>query len=195
MVTLSQQFEAQLEDLEKKGRGIYFFHDGSTELPVRDISEQGKKEPYIEYGWERGLNGESVIAAENHCYDCYQPAIRKLAESSEQYLFLLSNPTHLDMERCIVGYIRKNGCNVHDGERVSVFGETRLYSFKDAIPVSEYGKRTIAPLGGYGEVFDREETEDILNHFASCEEVTEEVLQKVLEMEDYEGANRSQTGC
>lgn len=196
MVSPPKQFEPKLNQLEKKGRGIFFYHDRNSELPVRDISDKGKKEPYIEYGWERNLNNGSIIGAENHCYPCYQQALRKLAESDEQYLFLLTNPQHLDMQRCIVGYIRKEGCNIHSEDRVSVYGETRLYLFEDSIPASEYGKRTTAPLGKYGEVFDGDETQEILDHFASREEITEEVLQRVLEMEkNLEEADESESNC
>lgn len=197
MVSPPQQFEAKLDGLETKGRGIYFYHDSNSELPVRNISGEGKKEPYIEYGWERDLNGGSIIGAENHCYPCYQKALQQLAASAEQYLFLLTNPQHLDMERCIVGYIRKEGCNIRDDDRVSVYGETRLYPFEDALPASEYGKRTTAPLGKYGEVFDGDETQRILDHFASCEDVTEAVLHQTLEMENKyrDDPDCSTSGC
>ena len=196
MVSPPPSIEAQLTNLEEKGRGIYFYHDNSVDLPVRDITDKGKMEPHIEYGSKNGLNDEYVVGAENYCYSCYQKAVKKLIESNEKYLFLLTTPQNRNMERQIVGYIRKDDYEVPEEDRVAVVGKTMFYSFDNSIPASEMGKRTKAPLGAYGETFDEDETEEIISHFDSCDDVTEACLQKVRQLQEGEGDDsRNSSGC
>ena len=192
MVPPPATLKPELTDLEEKDRGIFFYHDQSVDLPVRDITGKGKMEPHLEYGSENGRNDEHVVGAENYCYCCYQKAVRELVESDEKYLFLLTTPETRDMERQIVGYIRKDDFVLPKDDRVAVVGKTMLYSFDDSIPASEMGKRTKAPLGKYGEIFDKEETAEILGHFDSCDDVTEVCLRKVQQLQQVE-ENQSQS--
>lgn len=100
------------------------------------------------------------------------------------------------MERQIVGYIRKDDFALPEDDHVVVVGKTMLYSFDDSIPASEMGKRTKAPLGKYGETFDKGVTAEILDHFASCDDVTEACLQKVQQLQqDEENQSHSSSGC
>lgn len=87
MVSPPATLKARLTDLEEKGRGIFFYHDQTTDLPVRDITGQGKMEPHIEYGLKNERNDEHVVGAENYCYCCYQKAVRELIESDENTCF------------------------------------------------------------------------------------------------------------
>lgn len=196
MVEPPDTFNPQLSDLEEKGRGIFFFHDQTTDLPVRDITGRGKMEPYIEYGSKNGGNEAYVVGAENYCYPCYQAAVQQLVGSAEKYLFLLTTPANRDLERQIVGYIRKDDIAYPEEDQVAVVGKTMLYSFDDAVPASELGKRTKAPLGKYGECFSKEETAEILNHFEGCDDVTEACLEKVHQLQtDQETVSQSNSGC
>lgn len=196
MVSPPSPVEAQLTDLKEKGRGIYFYHDSSADLPVRDITGKEKLEPHIEYGAKNNLNDGYIVGAENYCYSCYQTAVRKLIESDEKYLFLLTTPQNRDMKRQIVGYIRKEDYEVPEDGRVAVVGKTMLYSFDDSIPASEMGKRTKAPLGAYGEPFDEDETDEIIAHFDRCDDVTEACLQKVQQLQAGDGdGSRNNSSC
>lgn len=184
-------------DLVSRGRSIYFFHDSETRLPVRDVTNRQKKEPHIEYGFERGLNDGYIIGAENFCYPCYQDAIKKMIENDEEYLFLTTNPKHPEIpynENLIVGYIRHQDHEMRGESHYAVIGETKLYSFDDAIPANEFGKRVKGPLGRWGETYTENQIEEILGHFEACTEVTESCLEKVLELEE-EDVFRSDSGC
>lgn len=179
-----------------QGRGIYFFHDSTARLPVRDVTNRTKKEPYIEYGYERGLNDECIIGAENHCYPCYPKAIKKIVENDEEYLFLTTNPKHSEIpynENLIVGYIRHQDHQPRGEDRYSVTGEVKLYSFDHAIPASEFGKRVKGPLGKWGETYTNNQTRKILNHFEEHPDVTNSCLEKVLELKEI--GLQSDDGC
>lgn len=187
----------EVTDTVGRGRSIYFFHDSKTRLPVRDVSNRQKKEPHIEYGFERGLNEECIIGAENFCYTCYQDAIKKIIENNEEYLFLTTNPKHPEIpynENLIVGYIRHQDHERRGDDHYAVIGETKLYSFDDAIPASEFGKRVKGPLGRWGETYTENQTEEILSYFEACTEVTESCLEKVMELKE-EDSSSSGSGC
>jgi len=185
-----------------RGRAIYFFHEPSTDLPVRAMNDtRHKDEPYIEYGYEEGCNDGRVVGAENFCSACYQSAIRKVSENDEEFLFLVTYPKSgiEPKENHIVGYIRNEKILHPDGERRSICGEMKLFTFEDALPASEFGKRASGPLGKWGETYDTDQTEEILSHFDGCEDVTEECLEKTLKLkrEDGEGENTTHDsqGC
>ncbi|MDX1747727.1 MAG: hypothetical protein R3324_17470, partial [Halobacteriales archaeon] len=107
-------------------RAIYFFHEPTSTLPVRNMTSRHKLEPHIEYGADRGLNDESVIGAENFCNECYQHAVQRLLRNDEEYLFLVTYPKHPDIEpkaNQIVGYIRnEQRCEIDDNHH-AVIGE------------------------------------------------------------------------
>lgn len=177
------------------GRGIYFFHDSCTTLPVRDITGRKKDEPHIEYGLKQGENDGRIVGAENYCSRCYPAVIEKLDENDEDYLFLITHPKHSDIgqkENMVVGYIQNEEILDRVEKPKSVVGETKLYKFADAIPIREFGKRPKGPLGKWGKTFDQEETEEILTHFAGCDDVTKQCLEKTLELKE-EGTSREES--
>lgn len=187
MTTAQDQSVTDDVESDPVGRGIYFFHDRTMKLPVRDISDREKNEPYIEYGLEQGLNEGLVIGAENYCNHCYPAAIEQLDKNGEEYLFLITNPKHPEIEpkeNQIVGYIRNEKILDRVEDPKAVTGKTKLFRFSDAIPISEFGKRPKGPLGKWGKTFDKEQTEEILSHFNNREEVTEECLEKTLELKE-----------
>ena len=119
-------------DLDETGRLHYFYHSPSSDLPIRDVlGEQGKgrkTEPHLER------------RAENYCCLCWQPNIVSFLKSNQKYLFLFTKCARKGSEheggRCIVGYICKEKC-VDRGSFWAVTGETKVYSFDNAFPLSE----------------------------------------------------------
>ena len=120
-----------LTDLDETGRLHYFYHCPSSDLPVRDVlGEQGKK-PKTEPHLER--------SAENYCRPCWQSNIVAFLESSAKYLFLFTRcmrkGSKHEGRRYIVGYIRKKRF-IDRGRFWAVAGETKIYSFDDAFPLT-----------------------------------------------------------
>lgn len=179
------------------GRNIYFYHNPSTKLPIRNTDK--KNEPYIEYGYEKGENGDGIIGAENYCDECYPDVINQIDKKNEKYLFLVTFPKHNDIEpreNQIVGYIRKKKVLDRVDEPKAIVGEMKLFEFDDAIQCNEYGKRSKGPLGRYGETFDKEQTSEIIAHFESCDDVTKQCLEKTLELKDGDQTeDTSSDGC
>lgn len=118
----------KFSELEEKGRLHFFYHSPSSKLPVRDIlNQQGKgykTEPYIEK------------SAENYCVECYPRNIRGFLKSSEKYLFLLTTCRNDEWKHkgkiYVVGYIKKERCEVRPKGFYAVTGSLNLYSFDDA---------------------------------------------------------------
>lgn len=184
------------------GRVMKFIHEGESELPVRDVKANHKQnpanEPYIEYGLERGMNQEKIIAAENYWAKCYQCAVKKVVELDEEYLFLASYPNHAGgkaSENLIVGYIQHDDHEWRAEDRVSVIGEMRLYPFEHGVPLSNLGydptKRSVGP---YGRNLNESETQIVLNHFSQVSDVTEECLERTLELES-DSESRGDNKC
>lgn len=176
--------------MKRNAKAVRFIHAGSTELPVRDINANYKDdpaiEPYIEYGWERNLNDNRIIGAENYCSCCYQPNVKQVVDKDMDYLFLVSYPLHdsgITDENLIVGYIRHEDHDWRTPDRVAVIGEIRLYSFEHGIPLSEYGFGPSKGPIGQGPRLYEDDTEEILNYFDQFDDVTEDCLEKTLEME------------
>lgn len=180
-------------------RAIYFFHDSTTTLPVRDMTTRDKLEPHIEFGHDRGLNDGVVIGAENFCNKCYQRAVQRLLRDDEEYLFLVTYPKHPDIEpkaNQIVGYIRNQEQRRIGEGHLAVVGEMKLYKFNDAVPASEFGKRPSGPLGKWGETYTEDQTEEIVTHFEGCSDVTDECLRKTLELKEPDvSISGSDCGC
>jgi len=187
---------------EPTGRVMKFIHEGESKLPVRDVKANHKKnpanEPYIEYGLERELNEEKIIGAENYWAKCYQSAIKKVVEFDEEYLFLASYPNQAGgnaSENLIVGYIRHDDHEWRAEDRVSVIGEMKLYPFEHGIPLSELGySPTKRSLGPYGRDLNASETQEVLDHFSQVLDVTEECLERTLELES-ESESGDNSGC
>jgi len=183
---------ADSESDEATGRVMKFIHEGESKLPVRDVKANNKNspanEPYIEYGLERGLNQEEIIGAENYWARCYQDAVRKVVEFDEEYLFLASYPNHADenaSENLIVGYIRHDEHEWRTENRVAVIGEIKLYPFEHGIPLSEFDyEPTKRSLGPYGRDLDESQTREILDHFSQLSDITDECLERTLELEN-----------
>lgn len=179
------------ESEEPTGRVIKFIHEGESELPVRDVKANYKgdpaNEPYIEYGLERGLNEEEIIGAENYWARCYQDAVEKVVEFDEEYLFLASYPHHPGgnaSENLIVGYIRYDDHEWRVEDRVAVIGEMKLYPFKNGIPLSEFDyEPTKWSLSPYGRDLNKSQTKEVLDHFSQFSDITEECLERTMELE------------
>jgi len=179
-----------IESTALTARTQFFHHCSGSTLPVRDIPCRGKTEPNIEYGAEQGLNNDDeIIAAENYHHSCVPQAIASFLTSDEQFLVLITNPDQMSGGKQIVGYIEKRDY-LDMGDRYAVTGPVKLYSFEDAIPVNELGvnPRSEAKLG-------EAEMETILNHFAGCDEVTEECLEETLRLKDRHSSSPSTVGC
>lgn len=181
------------------GRAIKFIQASSTELPVRDIPGRRKTEPYIEYGWERGLNEDYIVGAENFCSRCYPDAVQKLVNENREYLFLVTYPKHRGStvnENHIIGYIRNEDYEWREEDRVAVIGEIKLFSEEDGIPLSDFGyepsKRSLSP---WGYPFDEEDTAEIISRFEGSDDLTEECLEKVLEWEGKNRTSSTDRGC
>lgn len=173
----SQYF--QMSNLRQTGRLQFFFHSPLSEHPIRDLTnEQGhghKTEPHIE---ER---------AENFCSECYQSNnIVPFLKSDEKYLFLFTTCKNPSMDkfykhRYIVGYIvkekallRRKGSHTH----WAVQGETKLYSFSDAYPLTKMTNPDSAKHIRIRTLSSRE-TVDILQHFKGKRNVLKNCLQEL----------------
>lgn len=184
--------EVMLTGLEAKGRTQFFHHHPDYELPVRDFTYRRKTEPYIEYGYEQGRNDNRIIGAENFCNKCVPHAICSFLTAPEKFLFLVTNPQVEGYhEKQIVGYLRKEDFEDRGGW-FAVIGEVRLYRFQDAYPSSALDKiiqRSEITVGS-------EKTEEILDHFAACEDVTMECVELVVNEKEMDPVSQiSNSGC
>lgn len=183
------------------GRVMKFIHEGESELPVRDVKANYKgdsaSEPYIEYGRERGLNEEDIIGAENYCAKCYAEAVKNVVSDGDEYLFLASYPHHDGAnatENLIVGYVQNEEHEWRTEDRVAVIGKMELYSFEDGVPLSELGyEPTKRSLGPTGRDLDTSQTQKVLDHFRHLSPITEECLERTLELESDETSDS--TNC
>jgi|GEM_PF-3637862 len=179
-----------IESAALTARTQFFHHCSGSPLPVRDIPGRGKTEPNIEYGAEQGLNTDGeIIAAENYHHSCVPQAIASFLTSDEQFLVLITNADQLSGGKQIVGYIEKRDY-LDMGDRYAVTGPVKLYALADAIPVNEVGvsPRSEAKLG-------EAEMETILDHFAGCEEVTEQCLEETLRLKEKHSDTPSTVSC
>lgn len=180
------------EVTDPTGRVMKFIHEGDSALPVRDVKANYKQtsanEPYIEYGHDRGLNDGEIVGAENFWADCYQEAVKRVVEFDDEYLFLASYPNHPGgnaSENLIIGYIRHDKHEWRTEKRVAVIGEIKLHPFEHGIPLSEFNyKPTKRSLGPYGRDLDESQTQEVLDHFCQFSDVTQECLDRTLELED-----------
>lgn len=187
-------------DARPEGRVIRFIHAGTNELPLRDIPGQNKTEPYLEYGQENGLNENGrIVAAENYCAECYQKAVQKVVNQDEDFLFLATYPKQSGSEATenqIVGYIENEGSELIAENHIAVFGETKLVSVTDGLPMSELGySPSKGPLGGWGRTLNEDQTETVLNYIADQSDVTKDCLDMVLELKGTSEGTSSANGC
>lgn len=150
-------FVPTLDDLQDTGRLQFFYHSPCSILPVRDVlGEQGhgyKTEPYIERN------------AENFCSWCRQcEDIQPFLKSRAKYVFLFTTCRNRRLTKyravCVVGYIRKDRCQLRLHGGYAVIGETKLYSFEDALVLCRDGNpRHIKRMVG------RDKTCRLLDHF------------------------------
>lgn len=187
-------------DARPVGRVIRFIHAGTNELPLRDIPGQNKTEPYLEYGLEHGCNeNERIVAAENYCAKCYQNAVQKVVNQDEDFLFLATYPKQSGSEATenqIVGYIENDGSEPIAENHIAVFGEAKLVSVADGLPMSELGYTpSKGPLGGWGRTLNKDQTETVLNYIADQSDVTKDCLNMVLELKDTSEDTSSTIGC
>ncbi len=161
------------KNLKEAGRLQYFFHSPSSELPIRDVlNEQNqahKKEPHIEIG------------AENYWVACYQPNnIVPFIRSNEKYLFLMTTCRNKKLKpfygkKFIVGYIVKKSSGENTKNVYFVKGDTRLYSFKDALPISKLGYSKFTRM----KLVDEGDTQKILRHFNKRKNVLKKCIKEI----------------
>jgi hypothetical protein len=147
----------------KCGMVQYFYHSPASKLPIRDVLNQhgmgNKHEPHIEAG------------AENLLDRCYQRNIASFAASSMEYLFLLTRCSNSHLRnhydnQYIVGYIQKKETGKVD-DRVYVRGDTKLYSFDDAVSVTDVFESSFNRVKLMIKPYvDAQKTEQILNLFS-----------------------------
>lgn len=179
-VTSLESLDFDPSTLRETGRGQYFYHSPLSDYPIRDVTnKQGygyKMEPHIEKG------------AENYYDKCLQSKnIFPFAKGDERYLFLFTNCKMRGKhyrERLIIGYIikqrafwRPNRCD--EGFHVAVQGDTRLYSFDDALPLAVLGKSQIHGMCK----FNCDETRIILEHFKGKRNILAECVDEVNRLE------------
>lgn len=186
-------------DARPEGRVIRFIHAGLDDLPLRDIPGQGKTEPYLEYGYEEGKNDDNrIVAAENYCAECYQKAVQKVVNRNEDYLFLATYPKQNGseaIENQIIGYIRNEGSEAIENH-TAVYGEAKLVPVTHGLPMSELGyKPSKGPLGGWGRNLDENQTETVLDYLAAQPDITQECLERVLEMKDGSDESNHKNSC
>jgi hypothetical protein len=159
--------------LNENGRLQFFYHSPSSKLPIRDVlREQGqyyKTEPHIEIG------------AENYWTACYQKNnIVPFIRNNEKYLFLMTTCRNENLKpffgrKFIVGYIfmKLSGENIKGIYYVK--GDTFLYSFNDAIPITElgYSKWTRVKL------VDKRDAKKILNHFRNRKNILQDCIMEI----------------
>jgi hypothetical protein len=162
-------------NLHETGRLQYFYHSPSSFMPIRDVlneQKQGhKKEPHIEVG------------AENYWVGCYQSNnIKPFIKNHEKYLFLMTTCRNKQLEpfygkKYIVGYIlrkstgKRNGLYFIKGDTK----DTKLFSFNDAIPITElgYSKWTRTKL------IKEKDTKKIIDHFEKCNPILKECILEI----------------
>jgi hypothetical protein len=105
---------------------------------------------------------------------------------------LASYPNHPDgnaSENLIVGYVRHDDHEWRTEDRVAVIGEMKLYPFEHGFPLSEFNyDPTKRSLGPYGRDLTESQTQEVLDHFSQFSDVTQECLDRTLELE---GENNS----
>lgn len=168
-------FYVDTNRLEERGRLQYFYHAPSSYLPIRDVlNEQGeghKTEPHIEVGaenlWKACFQGNNII-----------PHI----ESPERYLFLMTTCRNHDFDvygvKSVVGYIDKKGWGINDvdGKKLHyVFGETYMFPFEHAIPITDLGYNNWSRI----KLVDKKETIKILNRFESLDNILEQCVEEI----------------
>ena len=161
--------------LKEKGRLQYFYHSPSSKLPIRDVmNEQGagyKTEPHIEMG------------GENFLKTCFQSSIRSHALTDERYLFLMTTCRNQEFPdvygtKSIVGYIDKKGSGIkmiNGKEARFVFGETYMYPFGNAIPITELGYNWWTRL----RLVDEADTSRILERFSGLDNILHECIDEI----------------
>lgn len=159
-----------LEGLLKTGMVKYFYHSPSSTLPIRDVlgehndKNSCKTEPHIE------------ICSENFLKKCYQNNIKKFAEGTERYLFLVTKCRNKKLEQYdnqyIIGCIEKE--EIIDREtHICIKGATYIYSFQDSIlvrDVFEWPSFDRIKLAHEAYV-DEKKTKLILEHFNNTENI------------------------
>lgn len=161
--------------LKEKGRLQYFYHCPSSTLPIRDVNnEQGegfKTEPHIEMG------------GENFLKSCFQTSIRSHAQNLEKYMFLMTTCRNLEHSnvygiKSIVGYIDTKGSGVRlaNGEKKHfILGEPHIFSFSDAIPLTELGYSNWTRV----KLVNEEDTGTILNRFEGLENIVQQCVDEI----------------
>lgn len=174
----------RLSNLRETGRLQFFFHSPKSEYPVRDITNEQRKgyktEPHIEK------------CAENYCSECYQSNnIVPFLKSDEKYLFLFTTCKNRSLkkfynQRLIVGYIikeralrRQNGKSIH----WAVQGETKLYSFSNAFPLTKLVDRSIIKHIRVRTLTSKE-TSIILQHFDGKRNILVECINELKRLKD-----------
>ena len=160
------------QNFNEIGRLQYFYHSPSSAMPIRDVlneQKQGhKKEPHIEIG------------AENYWVGCYQSNnIIPFIRNNEKYLFLMTTCRNMGLaqfygKKFIVGYILRRYTGKRNGLHF-VKGDTLLFSFEDAIPITELGylKWTRTKL------VNEKDTRIILNHFKKHKNILKNCITEI----------------
>lgn len=181
--------EIDRSELGGKGQLQFFYHAAESELPVRDIPDRGKTEPYIEK------------RAENYCNECYQPNIRGfLNDPDRRYLFLFTRCRNRDLneaygQRHVVGYIDKEE-KLDMGDHLAVRGRTRLVSFEDAVPLADV---VDSAKHVRVKILDESTTENLVTHLDEADNRLEDCLTEVKHLKDQESRGDvpppSDSGC
>ncbi|PIN70145.1 hypothetical protein COV93_02715 [Candidatus Woesearchaeota archaeon CG11_big_fil_rev_8_21_14_0_20_43_8] len=171
---------ARLESLAEEGIVKYFFHSPSSRLPIRDVlNEQGaghKREPHIEAG------------AENYLTGCYQRNVRNFAFSDRRYLFWVTMCRNRGLEQngrqFVVGYLDKKEV-LERGDHLAVRGDVHLYSFSDAILVSDIfdWKSFTRPLLNSVPFIDKRRTKKILACFKGKRNITDRCIEEIIRLD------------
>ena len=160
------------QNLNETGRLQYFFHSPSSAMPIRDVlneQKQGHKtEPHIEIG------------TENYWAHCYQSNnIIPFIRNNEKYLFLMTTCRNKGLEqfcgkKFVVGYILRKSTWKRN-EWCFVKGDTLLFSFEDAIPITELGYSKWIRT----KLVNKKDTKKILSHFKKQKNILQDCIMEI----------------
>jgi hypothetical protein len=179
--TIIRDFEP--DELGSEGYTQFFHHHENSVLPVRDVTDTtgngSKTEPCIER------------KAENYCSMCIQHILQSVARDPDRrYVFLFTRCRNNDLEQhyweqYIIGYIdKRRALRIEDPQNpesdwISTQGPMKLVSFDDGLPL----RRIDRPELPYFKNLSESQTQRVLDHLSTAENIYEDHLQRVEELE------------
>ena len=132
---MSNAYEKDQDKLTEKGRLKFFYHCPESELPIRNVTDNGtnglKTEPHIEIGVENYLNR------------CYQDYIQDAIDNNEKYIFWMTTCENQELpeykERRIIGYLVLQESKEIAEDRSFFKGKAHIFNFEDSIQVKDLG--------------------------------------------------------